>query len=234
MATNATAPAPAVLSYYTLQKTVGIIALSLPFVLAGGTIVESQLRPAHVLPEPVVQRSISDYYYTPARNVLVGSLCAIATILICSRGYELRDEVTGWVAGLATLGVALCPSVNPQTPGRYTTLEWNLGLAHAAFASVMFLALAYFCLVLFRKSAPGRKPTRAKLRRNKLYTVCGVVIMLCNVVMASQLAPSVYRILMPYYPLFCSETLALAAFGVAWLTKGNGILKDRPPKQPEL
>jgi amino acid transporter len=124
--------------------------------------------------------------------------------------------------------------VNPQSPGRYTKLEWDLGLAHAAFASVMFLALAYFCLVLFRKSAPGRKPTRAKLRRNKLYTVCGVVIMLCNVVMASQLAPSVYRILMPYYPLFCSETLALAAFGVAWLTKGNGIMKDRPPKQPEL
>ncbi len=228
MTTHATAHAPAVLSYYTLQKTVGVIALCLPLALAGGTIVGTSIGPRHTLPDPVVQRSISDYYYTPARNVLVGSLFAIATILICSRGYELSDEVTGWVAGLAALGVATCPSVDPQGGGRYTQVELDLGLAHAASAAVMFLALAYFCLVLFRRSAPGRKPTRAKLRRNRLYMTCGVVIMGCNVVMASQLMPPLYRRLQPYYPLFCSETLALLAFGVAWLTKGKGILRDRP------
>ena len=36
------------------------------------------------------------------------------------------------------------------------------------------------------------------------------------------------RLLRPINPLLTCESLALIAFGVAWLTKGNGILRDRP------
>ena len=225
MSARSAATAPAVLSYYALCKTVGVIALALPFALAGGTILLSKLGPAHRLPQPLLQRSISDYYYTPLGNLLVGSLFAIATILICSRGYELADEVTGLLAGFATLGVAVFPSVNPR--GFYTETQVQVGFAHTTFAAGMFLALAYFCLVLFRRSTPGVRPTRRKRQRNRVYAFCGVVIMLCNVVMAAQTIPVVFKRMDPYRPLLVSETLALAAFGVAWLTKGKGLLKDR-------
>ncbi|MDR3738508.1 MAG: zinc finger protein [Terracidiphilus sp.] len=225
MSARATATMPAVLSYYALCKTVGIIALSLPFALAGGTILLAQMGPAHRLPQPLLQRSISDYYYTPLGNVLVGSLFAIATILICSRGYELADEIAGLIAGFATLGVAVFPQVNPR--GFYTETQVRVGFVHTAFAAAMFLALAYFCLVLFRRSTPGVRPTKRKRQRNRLYAVCGVVIMLCNIVMAAQTIPVVFWRMDPYRPLLVSEALALAAFGVAWLTKGKGLLKDR-------
>lgn len=217
---------PAVLSYYTLSKTVGVIALSLPLVLVAVTTLASLCGPLHAWPHPLLQRSLSDYYYTPGRNALVGCLFAIATILICSRGYERADQITGHIAGMATFGVALCPSINPWAR-RYTKADVDLGFIHSAFAAVMFLALAYFCLVLFQKSAPGRRPTLRKRHRNRVYTACGLVIMLCNIVMASLTIPPLFRALDPYRPLLVSETLALAAFGVAWLTKGKGILKDR-------
>ena len=75
--------------------------------------------------------------------------------------------------------------------------------------------------------APGVRPTRRKRQRNRVYAFCGVVIMLCNVVMAAQTIPVVFKRMDPYRPLLASETLAIAAFGVAWLTKGKGLLKDR-------
>ena len=36
------------------------------------------------------------------------------------------------------------------------------------------------------------------------------------------------RLLRPINPLLTCESLALIAFGVAWLTKGNGLFRDRP------
>ncbi len=227
MSVRATLRNPAVLSYYALRRAVGIIALSLPFALAGGAILLALVGPAHALPQPILQRSISDYYYTPMRNCLVGSLCAIAAFLICSRGYDRNDEIAGYLSGAFTLGVALFPSVDPRK-AYHSQLQLNIGLAHLAFAAMMLLALAYFCLFLFRKSSPEKTPTRRKLHRNRIYGACGLVIVVCIVVMVSLTLKTATRLLQPIDPVLCSESLALMAFGVAWLTKGEGILKDNP------
>lgn len=160
-------------------------------------------------------------------NVLVGSLCAIAAFLVSSRGYDLADEVTGYVAGISSFGVALIPSLNPRG-GPYTQLQLQTALVHSAFAGVMFLALAYFCMVLFRKTSPGRRITRRKLHRNRIYFACGVVILLCDAGMAILAIPAVAQRFWHDRPLLMFETLALIAFGIAWLTKGNGILRDQP------
>jgi len=221
---------PAVLSYYALRRTVGIIALSLPFALALGAILLALVRPGHALPQPVLQRSISDYYYTPMGNYLVGGLSAIAAFLMCSRGYDLNDEIAGYFAGAFTLGVALFPAVNPRS-AVHTRLQIEIQFAHTCFAALMFLALAYFCLFLFCRSSPEKRLTRRKLHRNNLYKVCGLVIVVCMIVMVSLNFPSVARWLDPIDPLLCCESLALMAFGVAWLTKGEGLLRDRPQER---
>ncbi|MGB7549497.1 MAG: hypothetical protein WBM14_17305 [Terracidiphilus sp.] len=160
MSVRATLRNPAVLSCYALRRAVGIIALSLPFALAGGAILLALVGPAHALPQPILQRSISDYYYTPMRNCLVGSLCTIAAFLICSRGYDRNDEIAGYLSSTFTLGVALFPSVDPRR-AEHSRLQIDMGLAHLAFAAMMLLALAYFCLFLFRKSSPEKRPPAA-------------------------------------------------------------------------
>jgi hypothetical protein len=227
MSNHATYKNPAILSHYAMRRMVGIIALLLPFVLAGGTILLSLFGPSHALPRPLLERSISDYRYTAMSGCEVGSLCAIAAFLMCSRGYDWADEITGYLAGFLTLGVALCPSVNPRDPV-HTPLQLELNTVHTVFAAQMFLVLAYFCLVLFRKSAPGKSRTRRKQHRNAVYAVCGTVILVCDVLMVSLNLERAERWLRPINPLLTCESLALIAFGVAWLTKGNGILRDRP------
>lgn len=219
---------PAILSYHALRRVVGYIALALPFALTCGTWVLSLLGPHHALPQPLFERSISDYYYTPMSGCYVGGLCVIAAFLMCSRGYDRRDEVAGYMAGLFALGVAFFPSENPYSTV-YSKLQIEIGYVHTAFAGLLFLAVAFFCLFLFPKSSPQARLTRRKRHRNRIYALCGVVIVVCNGVMVSLALKGVSEWLRPAHPLLCSESLALVAFGVAWLTKGEGLLRDQPP-----
>ena len=73
-------------------------------------------------------------------------------------------------------GVAILPPVNPR--GGYTQLQVDIGFAHTGFAALMFLALAYFCLFLFRRTSPEKRLTRRKRHRNNLYAICGFTIVI--------------------------------------------------------
>jgi hypothetical protein len=215
-----------------MRRSVGLIALTLPLALASGSILSSLLSPGHALPHPLLERSISDYYYTSMRDYLVGSLCAIAAFLACSRGYDLHDEITGYLAGLFTFGVVFFPSFDPRG-GLLTPIDIRYGYIHTVFAALMFLSLAYFCLFLFRRSAPDRLLTRRKRHRNRVYGACGLIIVVCIILMVTLTLGASLDHRPPSFALFWCESLALAAFGIAWLTKGKGILRDLPPHRAQ-
>ena len=226
MLPRSTSTNPVVLSYYTMRRTVGIIAFTFPFALAAGCILAALLGPSHQLPHPLLERSISDYYYTPMRNLYVGSLWSIAIFLACTRGYDLRDEITGYLAGACALAVAVCPSFNPRS-SFYTPQEFVFGLVHTAFAALMYLILAYICIVLFRKSSPEKPFTRRKRERNRIYAASGLIMVACMIAMVSLTILTTAERRHPSHWLFWCESLALCAFGVAWLTKGEGFMRDK-------
>ena len=225
MLPRSTSTNPVVLSYYAMRRMVGYIALALPFALAAGYLLAVFLEFGH-LPHPLLQRSISDYYYTPMRDYYVGSLSAIAAFLACSRGYDVHDEITGYFAAACVVGVACCPSFNPRS-GSYTPLEFQLGLIHTAFAALMYLMLSYICIFLFRKSSPAKPFTRRKRDRNRIYAACGIIMVACMMTMVGLTIHSVVERRHPSHWLFWCEALALGAFGVAWLTKGEGFMRDK-------
>jgi hypothetical protein len=218
---------PAVLSYYTMRRAVGLMALTLPLALACGSSLTGLLSAGHHLPHPLLQRSISDYYYTPMRDYYVGCLCAIGAFLACSRGYDANDEITGYLAGSFAFGVAFFPSFNPRD-ARYTPLDVEFGYIHTVFAALMFLMLSYICVFLFRRSSPLKPFTRRKRNRNRIYGACGLIMISCMITMVALTLHSILERRHPSHWLFWCEALALAAFGVAWLTKGEGILRDLP------
>jgi hypothetical protein len=206
-----------VISYLLLRKAIGCLGVALPFVLAfGGMLVFSR----------GLQRSISDYYYTGMRDVFVGILCSIAVFLISYKGYERKDAIAGDLACLFAVGVALFPTA----PGMdASSSDKIIGRLHLLFATSFFLTIAYFSLFLFTKTDPTKPPTRQKLQRNVVYKVCGSVILIAIalivvVVWIPEGAAGAVRAL---NPVFWLESIAVVAFGVSWLTKGEAILKDQ-------
>lgn len=202
------------LSYMTLRRIIGLTAIGLPLVLVFGK---------WLVDGPGVARSISAYYYTGMRDVMVGSLCAIALFLYAYRGYDRRDDWTGNVAGALALVVALVPTT---PPGPVSGLQSVLGGVHSLSAGGFFLALAYFSYCLFTKG--DTQSTPQKVWRNRVYRVCGVIIVLCAAGLGLvHLLPDDSLVHQQLRATFWLEALGIWAFGWSWFTKGEGILRDQ-------
>ena len=204
-----------VFSYLQLRKAIGALGLALPFVLAFGAWLIFRLG---------VQSSISYYYWTGMRDVLVGTLFAIGFFLFSYQGYARADNVAGNLACAFAVGVALFPTT-PDPP--VSQAARIVGYVHFAFATLFFATLIYFCLVLFTKTRKRGRPTRQKLIRNGIYRGCGYLMAAC--ILATFLysvVPSLRMLLFPFSPIYWLEAIAIIAFGVSWLVKGEAILKD--------
>jgi len=203
-----------VLSYLGLRKSIGFIGMMLPLVLVFGKI---------LLESPGILDSISAYYYSVMRDVFVGSLFAIAVFLFSYR-YAVVDDIAGNLAGAFAIGVAIFPTA-PNVGA--TAQQVMTGWLHLLFAACFFLMLAFFAIVLFRKTDPNKKPTRQKQQRNKVYLCCGIAIIasLVLILVVSFLPSNPW--LQQLHPIFWLETLAIMAFGIAWFVKGETILRDQ-------
>ncbi len=206
-----------VISYLTLRKAIGYLGAALPFVLSiGGMLIYSL----------AIQGSLSSYYHTGMRDVFVGTLCAIGVFLFAYKGYEQQDNLAGNLAGICAVGTALFPTT-PDTP---SALEETIGTVHIVFAAGFFMTLAYFSLVLFTKTDPTIPPTSRKIQRNRIYRICGYVIVVAIILIAliSFLPSEASSQFKRLDSGFWLESAAILAFGVSWLTKGEAILKDQP------
>lgn len=197
-------------SFRTLRRIVGTLGIALPVVLA--------LWGFAVCPNHRLQPSISDYYYCRTRDGLVGILWTIGWFLFAYPGYEWTDRLAGIIGGICALGVALSPD---QGPGIEPAI-------HFTSATILFLTLACFSLFLFTKS--DGSPTANKLKRNRVYRTCGVVMVLCIVTLAVYHAVPKSASIDALRPVFWLESLALWAFGISWGVKGEvGPWRDRSP-----
>ena len=200
------------IGYLTVRRAVGVLGISLPFVLWWvGTI-------ALDIPRQV---DISSYYHTPLGDVFVGALCAIAVFLFSYRGYphggdkwwHISDNAAANIAGTCAIGAALFPVAHEHA----SALQEVIGRFHTAWAVGLFLMFAYFCICLFT-NRPSPSPIRVdtgKTHRNRIYYTCGSAILIAIV------SAFVTRTLAPRESLFFLETLAVCAFGVSWLVKGE-------------
>ncbi len=155
------------------------------------------------------------YTYTGARDLLVGRRGAIGIVLACHKGPQNMDWAVSFVAGLFAVGIALFPT----TPISATPVEEKIGKLNYALAAIFFIAITVMVLFLFTK---GDKNNQGKKRRNAVYWVCGTVMLACVVIMTTQAfySPAVKIAWKASGWTFWLETIAIEAFGAAWLTKG--------------
>jgi hypothetical protein len=100
-----------VTNYMFLRKAVGLLGTFLPFILLAFnpifvTVVNNGCG--------LVPDSISGYYYSSARNIFVGGLCALGLFLIAYVGYDLGDRQLTDAAGVFAVCVADSPQPPPQ------------------------------------------------------------------------------------------------------------------------
>ncbi len=205
-----------VISYLVLRKAIGYLGIALPFVLAFGNM---------LLDKPGIQSSISSYYHTGMRDVFVGTLWAIGTFMLSYKGYERKDGLAGNLACVFAIGVTLFPAISDFD---LTSRGRLIGHVHLLFSALFFLTLAYFSLCLFTKTDKTRAPTRKKLQRNAVYKACGytMLVALLLIVILAFVPDEAKTEVKKLDPVFWLESIAIVAFGISWLTKGEAILKD--------
>ena len=133
------------------------------------------------------------------------------------KGHDLTDSRAANLGCIFAMGVALCP----------TTSSNNIvHIMHFVFAVLLFSVFIFFSIYLFRKTEPGKLCTRQKDKRNKVYLVCGIVMIICILVIAVCMI-FFESFGQAYHIVFWFESLALIAFGISWVTKAEFLyLKD--------
>ncbi len=215
---------PRLISFNSLRKSIGWMSVALsPAMLLGNYFLADC---------SYIQQSISDYYFTVTGDLMVGIMCCLALFLISYKGYpgEQLDEWLTTISGLLALGAALIPTNEPLVQScAIIHLPWdtNRSLTHNLLSSLLFIMLSLISMLLFTK---GRgEPTPEKLQRNKVYIVCGSIMLMVIIVVP------IYNQLLRTFPdwekyklVFWLETLAMTAFGISWLVKGGLFLRDKP------
>lgn len=100
---------------------------------------------------------------------------------------------------------------------------------HFISAACFFLILAYFSIVLFTKTDPDKKekPTPEKIKRNIWYKACGYTMLLCILLILLYFKVPGLKQMFPLYTVLVLESVALWAFGISWVIKGETFLKDK-------
>ncbi|WP_410219077.1 DUF998 domain-containing protein [Paracoccus sp. (in: a-proteobacteria)] len=208
-----------VLSFLSVRRAIGALGFFLPVALLVASIFE----------EGGLRSSISAYYYSPMREIFVGTLIAQAVFLWSYEGF--RPDAGDWItdrgmartAAVAIALVALLPTTGPANP--CTALQCVIGaplsaMIHFMAAGVFFGALAMFCLVLFVK---GQVDGLEKRASNRIYRLCGALILGSIALIALLGVAGLDDRLAAWRPVFWLETVASFAFATSWAVKGDSL-----------
>jgi len=211
-----------------LRLIVGVLGIALPIVL--------MVWGFFLLHGWSLQDSLSDYYSLRTRDAFVGILFVIGWFLFAYKGHEKMDGIAGKLACLFAMGVALFPNSGSG---------WERAV-HLSSAACLFLLLAFFSLYLFTKtneSPPGFWPTvrsfhfkaarrgesltREKRSRNRVYIICGIIIVVCIILVLLYNLFWQNTAISNIKPVLLLEWTMIWAFGFAWLIKGETFWKDK-------
>ena len=208
-----------VISFINLRRLIGILGMALPLVCILGGLFFARLN---------IQPSISFYYYTNVRDAFVGILIGVSMFLISYRGYEYIDDLISNITGLTGLGIAIFPCLNAafEKVGFFQLEPKISNIVHAICAGAFFLLLAVNSIFIFTLTDKKRNMSKNKMRRNAIYIVCGIIILLSMLFLVVLHIKYFQEKLDTNIYVFILETIMLEAFGISWLVKGETILKD--------
>lgn len=203
-----------IISYYALRILIGATGVLLPLLLIIGNLVANNTM--------AIEFSVSDYYdNSTAGDILVGVLFVLGFFLMTYKGPKPIDSRAANLGCVFALGVALFPT---------TSSNEVVHIMHFVFAVLLFSVFIFFSIYLFRKSDQPKGSNPKKVKRNRVYLICGIIMIAC--IAAIALSMLVFKTASEKYQLvFWFESIALISFGISWITKAEFLfLKDEVGK----
>ena len=227
-----------VLSFLAVRRAVGSLGLLLPVMLLAFS----------ASPRVDFMPSISEFYFSPVRELLIATIGAIAVFLYSYTGFKplperiqarpiekyLTDRNVSFVAATGALGVALFPTTCPECslfPQPYTWLllgESTAATLHALSALTFFFALSVMCLENFCRIRLGSDPTAKRRAEIEIYRTCGWIIFACAIALivlikGGAMIDWLGNLSTRFKLVFWVEALALSAFSISWFVKGETL-----------
>ena len=190
-----------------LRCIIGWLGMLLPWIVLVQSLVYG-----FTFPDSISATYFRDTCITPFM-IILGSA---GILLFTYNGYNKVDDVLNTLAGAFALGICLFPCAAQLGSIGTFRIPANISDAiHMGSALGFFGILAYNSMFQFTKGSDN--PTKNKKRRNIIFRVCGI-----GMIGSFVLLPlAQYHIIEVPHVIWVIETIALAFFGVSWLTKAN-------------
>ena len=198
-------------TYFTLRMGIIIIAATLPLILCfGGMALGLSLK-----------ASMSDYYWSPMRNVFVGILWAAGAFLYLYKGFSKPENYALNLAGILVVCVAMIPTAAPIPPGAALPPA-DPFTAHGVSAVLFFVAIAYVCIFRASDTLSLMKDQALARRYRATYKVLGIgmVTAPASAYLLMLLAQSTAEA-NPY--VFFIEFVGVWIFAAYWLLKSREL-----------
>lgn len=188
-----------------LRCTIGWLAIALPWL----SVLFSMVFSHTIWPQSI---SITYYEFQTAMPALMIVLGSASFLLISYKGYDKTDDIINTIAAVFGLLILLFPCFKEgfEICGNFQIPSKISHIIHMIAAVTFFAILAFNSLFLFTKS--GGEMTKEKKIRNIIYRVCGIGML-----------ASFLLLLIPNWRIgtWVVEAIALAFFGISWLTKAD-------------
>jgi hypothetical protein len=126
--------------------------------------------------------SISAYYYTPARTVFVGSLCALGASLIAYKGHSSEEDVLLNFSGFMAFVVAMVPTVPDFSCGTnaytQTPAEIAAAVRNNIWSLVVVAAIGAVIVAALKRGAMVRDAAARPTARSVVVTLACAGVLL--------------------------------------------------------
>jgi hypothetical protein len=233
-------------SFMTMRTLSGVLGIALPVVLVG---IAHALSPE----DPFFRGSLSEYYYTGAREWFVGVLSATAVFLIAYKVFEWSlDNLLSLGAAISAILVLLFPTGRPVshdtsrpagldecTPGEPVPTDWidctpiQESLGERRVEGIHFAAAATFIgligvITFFFGVREARRRGRRRLSQTfwrRWHFTCALAIAGGILwIVGNELAVKFDLVAADlWHPVLVGEVVAVWAFAASWISKGLDI-----------
>jgi len=224
-----------------LAAIIGYVALGMPIALALGGMILSTFELGEFT------ESLSAFYYQEflLGDIFVGCLVFLGVAMFAYQGWHSKIASLASFCGVCMFLVALFPAdgwimleeVKTDSFLGQTIFETVSDQVHLWASVTVFLILAWFCFFVFTRVTPEQigpdgKLIATKRRRNRLYQVSGMIILVslgCTG-LAFTLDEAFVR---GYRLIYVGETICLLTFGVSWMVQGRVFAPLSDPRDLE-